>query len=86
MLRKFITGLIRQRRFLLRSGRSLKNRARMLAIVQRFERHLAFYPNISEGQLRSYLLKHIDDVVALMPSGTRAGEAMRERFFNLVNL
>jgi len=66
-MKQFVVKVLKMRKHLVRNNLSKKNAARVLKSLKKFELYLDFYPNVSDESIKKYCIKHIDDLLFLMP-------------------
>jgi hypothetical protein len=65
---KKIIAICRQRRFLMKTGRSYRPQAQLEAALERVETFLTTYPQVSDENLRQFIIRKRDDILQIIPS------------------
>lgn len=81
-MKAFVKKVVRMRKAMLRRGCSMKNEMRMHKAIEKFERHLNFYPNANDRAIRNFCKRHKDDLLALLPG---KGSSSHDKLMNEFN-
>lgn len=68
---KRILGICRQRRFLMKAGRSYRPQAQLEAALNRVETFLTAYPQVSDENLRQFIIRKREDILQIVPSNQK---------------
>ena len=80
----FVRSVVKQRSFLIKSGRSKKPEAEQLGIINFIIKHLDAYPDRTDKQMAGFWNKNADQFFTLLPGkGSAVHETLTETFYQL---
>jgi len=81
-IKAFILSAIRQRRKLMKQGKSRKNRLLMLKNIEHLERYMEVYPYTNNVQMAKYFLRNEEKIQSLLPGIKSRDYNARQQQFN----
>lgn len=85
-MQAFLKKVLRQRKFLVETGRSKKNAMQCLHLIDRIEKFLDFYPNIRPAALQKYMRRHEVDILFLIPKKQNETNSQLQELSELLSL
>ena len=83
--REYIEQLIRQRRFLIKSGRSQANPGYMDSCLEELDKYMKAYKYDSDQQMSVFWVRHSDLIYAIIPGRKAGGHDAAMQLFHHFN-
>ena len=83
--RDFIEQLIRQRRYLIRSGRSKADTGYMNSCMEELDKYLKAYPYNTDQTMSVFWVRHSDSIFAIIPGRNAGGHEAAMQLYHHFN-